>query len=224
MARIVEGIELRGKRVLEPGSGAAGGTIALARNHSANVVGLELEAPLVKLSRELAAEAGYADQVEFRCVKPGPLPVDDNSFDHFYTSGVVCHIEDKQSLFEDVFRALKPGGWVLGYDWFVIQPNAAIDSWMQASNLHLFTSSLQEYTDALRAAGFDTISSDDASDWYLKQAANELTMLQGPWYDQAAAISNPEIRDNILHEWQCLNAALATGDFRQGYFRGRKPD
>ena len=224
VARIVEGIDLRDKRVLELGSGAGGGTIALARNHSAIVVGLELEAPLVKLSRDLAAEVGYADQVEFRCVKPGSLPVEDNSFDHFYTSGVVCHIEDKQLLFEDVFRALKPGGWLLGYDWFVIQPNAAIDSWMQANNLHLFTSSLQEYTDALRAAGFDAISSEDATDWYVKQAANEFKMLQGPLYDQAAAVSSPEIRDNFIHEWQCLNTALATGDFRQGYFRGRKPD
>ncbi len=49
-------------------------------------------------------------------------------------------------------------------------------------------------------------------------------MLQGPLYDQAAAVSNPEIRDNFLHEWQCLNTALATGDFRQEYFRGRNPD
>ena len=224
VARIVEGVDLRGKRVLELGSGAGGGTIALARNHSAIVVGLEIEEPLVELSRQLSAEMGYADKVEFRCVKPGPLPVEDNSFDYFYTSGVVCHIEDKQSLYEDVFRVLKPGGWLLGYDWFAVQPNAAIDAWMQAANLHIYTSSLQAYADNMNAAGFETINTQDATDWYVKQAANELEKLQGPLYDQAAAITSPEIRDSFLLEWRCLNTALATGDFRQGYFRGRKPN
>jgi phosphoethanolamine N-methyltransferase len=224
VARIVEGVDLSDKRVLELGSGAGGGTIALARNHSAIVVGLEIEEPLVELSRQLAAEMGYAGQVEFRCVKPGPLPVEDNSFDYFYTSGVVCHIENKQSLFEDVFRVLKPGGWLLGYDWFAVQPNAAIDAWMQAANLHIYNSSLQAYADNMNAAGFETINTQDATDWYVKQAANELERLQGPLYDQAAAITSPEIRDSFILEWGCLNTALATGDFRQGYFRGRKPD
>ena len=44
--RIVEGVDLNGKRVLELGSGAGGGSLVLAGKHGAKVVGLELEQPL----------------------------------------------------------------------------------------------------------------------------------------------------------------------------------
>ena len=223
VAHIVKGVDLRDKRVLDLGSGAGGGTIALARNHGAQVVGLEVEAHLVELSRELATEVGYADRINFRCIEPGPLPVEDSCIDHFYTSGVLCHIQDKQSLFSDVFRVLKPGGMLLGYDWFVVQLNAAIDAWMQAAGIHLHTTRLQAHVNTMRAVGFEEVNSEDATEWYIEQAANELEKLQGPMFDQVAAIANSEIRDNFLHAWKCLNAALATGDLRQGYFRGRKP-
>ena len=55
--RIVEGVDLQGKRVLELGSGAGGGTLVLASKYGANVVGLELEAPLVELSSQYACVA-----------------------------------------------------------------------------------------------------------------------------------------------------------------------
>ena len=55
--RIVEGVDLQGKRVLELGSGAGGGTLVLASKYGANVVGLELETPLVELSSQYACVA-----------------------------------------------------------------------------------------------------------------------------------------------------------------------
>ena len=223
IARIVEGVDLQDKRVLDFGSGVGGGTIVLARDHGARVVGLEIEAPFVEFSRELAAEEGFSDQVEFRCIEPGPLPIEDASFDHFYTSGVICHIEDKQSLFAEAFRVLKPGGRILGYDWFVVKPNSTIDAWMQVAGFHLYTAHLQDHVDTLRAIGFEEVSGDDVTDWYIVEAANELGRLQGPMFDEATTLTSPEIRDHFLHEWQCMNAALASGGVRQGYFRGRKP-
>ena len=69
--RIVEGVDLQGKRVLELGSGAGGGTLVLASKYGANVVGLELEATLVELSRQYAREAGLSDKIEFRCLDIG---------------------------------------------------------------------------------------------------------------------------------------------------------
>lgn len=224
IARIVEGLDLRDKRVLDFGSGVGGGTIVLARNHGARVVGLEIEASFVDFSRALAVEEGFSDQVEFRHVEPGPLPIEDASFDHFYTSGVVCHVEDKQSLFTEAYRVLKPGGWILGYDWFVERPNAVIDTWMQVAGFHLYTARLQDHVDTLRTIGFEEVSGEDSTDWYIREAADELERLRGPLFEKAGALTSPEIRDQFLHEWQCMNSALATGDVRHGYFRGRKPN
>jgi phosphoethanolamine N-methyltransferase len=224
VARIVKGVDLDGKRVLELGSGAGGGAIALARNHGARVVGLEIEPTLVDYSRELAANDGISDRVEFRCIEPGPLPVEDTGFDHFYSSGVICHIDDKSAVFRDVLRLLKPGGMLLGYDWFFTEHNAATEAWMAITGMHMPVCSREVYVDTMVSAGFEAVSSEDATDWYVTQAAAELRRLEGPLFDEIAALSGIEVRDNFIVEWRSLNEGLATGAMQQGYFRGRKPD
>ena len=221
--RIVTDVDLNGKRVLELGSGAGGGTLVLASKHGAQVVGLELEQPLVELSRQHARDAGLSAQIEFRCVEPGPLPVEDASFDVLYTSGVVCHIEDRHALFSDVMRILKPGGMLLGYDWFVTARSDDIDAWLQAAELHLFPATVDTYTEALRAVGFDEVNGEDASAWYLQKAATELAELEGPLFDDAAELASAELRDQIIAEWRALNVVLQSGELKSGYFRARKP-
>jgi phosphoethanolamine N-methyltransferase len=221
--RIVEGVDLNGKRVLELGSGAGGGTLVLAAKYGANIVGLELEAPLVELSRQNARDAGLSDKIEFRCVEPGPLPVDDASFDAFYTSGVICHIEDRLSLFRDVLRVLKPGGMLLGYDWFPTTLSDDITNWMKAAGLHLFPDSPGNYAQWMSEAGFEDVNHFDASNWYQKRAAEELEELTGPLFNRAAEVSSEEIRDSIINEWRTMNLVLQSGELKSGYFRGRKP-
>ena len=51
VARIVGDIDLNDRLVVDFGSGSGGGAVALARNHGARVIGLELEPPLVERSR-----------------------------------------------------------------------------------------------------------------------------------------------------------------------------
>ena len=221
--RIVAGVDLKGKRVLELSSGAGGGTLVLAEKHGAQVVALELEQPLVELSRQYAQEAGLSDQVEFRCVEPGPLPVEDASFDALYTSGVVCHIEDRQAFFNEVIRVLKPGGMLLGYDWFVTTQSDAIDTWLQAAGLHLFHANLDTYLDGMRVVGFEEVSGEDVSAWYLQKARAELVELEGPLFEQTAELSGAELRDQMLTEWRTMNRVLKSGELKSGYFRARKP-
>jgi SAM-dependent methyltransferase len=221
--RIVSGVGLQGKRVLELGSGTGGGSLVLARKYGAQVIGLELEQGLVDLSREHALAAGLSQQVEFRCVEAGPLPVDDASFDVLYTSGVVCHIEDRAALFDDVMRILKPGGILLGYDWFVTCDSNEIAAWKAAAGLHLHNATLNKYLETLAGCGFVEISGSDASDWYRQQAARELADLEGPLFAEAARITSDEIRDAILAEWRAMNVVLQSGELQSGYFRGSKP-
>ena len=221
--RIVAGVDLNGKHVLELGSGAGGGTLVLASKYGARVVGLELELPLVELSQQHARDAGLSEQVEFRCVEPGPLPVEDASFDALYTSGVVCHIEDRHALFSDVMRILKPGGMLLGYDWFVTAQSDDIDAWLQASGLPLFSATVDTYTDVLRAVGFEEINGEDASAWYQQKASSELAELEGPLFAEAAELTSVDLRDHILAEWRTMNVVLKSGELKSGYFRARKP-
>lgn len=221
--RIVRGVDLQGKRVLELGSGTGGGTLVLAGKYGARVIGLELEQGLVDLSREHALTAGLSQQVEFRCVEAGPLPVDDASFDAFYSSGVICHIEDRAALFDDVMRILKPGGVLIGYDWFVTCDSDDINKWKSAAGLHLHNATLDSYLGTLADCGFVEIDGSDASGWYRQQAARELADLEGPQFAEAARLTSETVRDTVLAEWRAMNVVLRSGDLKSGYFRGSKP-
>ena len=224
VARVVEGVDLRDRLVVDFGSGSGGGTVALARNHGARVIGLELEPPLVERSRQVAAEAGVADRVEFRCVKSGSLSLEDRSVDAFYTSGVLIHVPDREALFREVMRVLRPGGWLLGYDWFVERETPETLRWSEAAELHIHVANLAQYLEFLESSGFESISGRDTTDWYRTKAPDELEQLRGPIYQAARELSKEHMIDGLIREWEALIDSMATGDLRQGYFRGRKPD
>ena len=65
VARVLEGIDLAGKTVLDIGCGAGGITAALARDHgAAKVVGIDVEEPVCAAARRQAEKQGVADRVE----------------------------------------------------------------------------------------------------------------------------------------------------------------
>jgi SAM-dependent methyltransferase len=223
--RIVNGVDLTDKLVLELGSGIGGGGIALARNHRARVIGLEIEGPLVQRANEYAKESGLADRVEFKQVEPGEFPLDDGSIDCFYTSGVIIHFEDKLSAFTEAFRLLKPGGMILGYDWLAGNTGQSdiLDQWLEAANLNASPEPLESYTGYMRDVGFEDISSSDASDWYLERATEEFEQMTGPLFKQMAELGDEETRDHFIEEWRAMLVAMNSGDLKSGYFRARKP-
>jgi len=223
--RIVEGVDLAGKQVLELGSGIGGGAIVLARKYGAKVIGLEIEGPLVEFATGLANNAGLSGQVEFRQVEPGEFPVADDSIDFFYTSGVLLHFDDKHAAFSEAYRLLKPGGMISGYDW--LSGSAAlgknIHEWMKAAELTAYPEPLESYTDQMRAAGFRDINSSDASNWYLQRARDEYEQMTGPLFEKMAKLGNSGMRDDLIVEWRAMLVVLNSGELKSGYFRGRKP-
>ena len=223
VAKIVEGVDLSDRVVIDFGSGSGGGAVALAKNHGARVIGLELEPPLVERSREIAAEAGVADRVEFRCVEPGPLALEDQSIDVFYTSGVMIHVPDRDALLREVMRVLRPGGWLVGYDWFVERETEETLRWAEAAELHFHVANLALYHQLLESNGFESVSSHDATAWYKVQATNELEQMRGPLYQAAKELADEQVINNLILEWEALVDSIAIGALSQGYFRGRKP-
>ena len=112
VARVVEGIELSGKTVLDIGCGAGGITVALARDHAAaKIVGIDVEATVCSRAKRRADQSRLGDRVEIRRVSPEPLEFPDESFDVVFSKDAIVHIADKESLALEVFRVLRPGGW-----------------------------------------------------------------------------------------------------------------
>ncbi|MEQ9261282.1 MAG: methyltransferase domain-containing protein, partial [Roseovarius sp.] len=120
VGRIVEGLDLAGKSVLDIGSGAGGVAMTLARDHGAgHVTGIDVEGDVCAAATRLVAEAGLADRIDIRQVEPGPLPFPDASFDIVFSKDSIVHIADKEALSAEAFRVLKPGGWFAASDWMI---------------------------------------------------------------------------------------------------------
>src|SRR5215475_12791238 len=77
-----EGLDLRGRTVLDIGCGTGGITVSLVRDHgAARVVGIDVEAPVCARAKARVAAAGLADRITIIEVRPGPFPLADGSVD-----------------------------------------------------------------------------------------------------------------------------------------------
>ena len=100
-----------GEVVLDLGSGAGFDSFLAARQvgESGRVIGVDMTPEMLAKARENARKGGYAN-VEFRLGEIENLPVADGSVDVIISNCVINLSPDKQSVFRDSFRVLKPGG------------------------------------------------------------------------------------------------------------------
>jgi ubiquinone/menaquinone biosynthesis C-methylase UbiE len=75
------------------------------------VVGIDMTAEMLYKSRATAQALGFA-HVEFREGLAEQLPVEDGWADAVISNGVINLCADKKAVFEEIRRALKPGGWL----------------------------------------------------------------------------------------------------------------
>ncbi len=100
-----------GERVVDVGSGAgfdsfiAAGQVGV----SGEVVGIDMTAEMLTKSRRTAEELGFA-HVSFRDGLAEAIPVEDGWADAVICNGVINLCADKQAVFAEIRRVLRPGG------------------------------------------------------------------------------------------------------------------
>ena len=227
VARVLDGIDLRGRRVLDIGCGAGGITAALAGEYgAAEVLGIDVEAPVCAAARDLARRRGVADRVEIRQVEPGPLAFPDGSFDVVFSKDSIVHIADKESLARDVFRVLRKGGWFVASDWLTSRdgaPSAAMKHYLDCEDLGFGMASPGRYRKALEAAGFDSVELRDRNGWYREEAARELALLKGPERARLEALTSKAEIARQIRTWEAMQPVLASGEHCPHHLRARKP-
>lgn len=108
----IDSLELRpGETVLDLGSGAGVDAFLAARHvgSSGRVIGVDMTPEMIDKARANAGAGGYR-QVEFRHGRLEALPVDDGSIDAVTSNCVINLVPDKQKVFVEVARVLRPGG------------------------------------------------------------------------------------------------------------------
>jgi phosphoethanolamine N-methyltransferase len=224
---IVEGVELDGKAVLDLGCGTGGITRFLAQTYRpASIVGIDVDRGLIARASKDAAAAGLDGRVTFRTVAPGPLPFADGSFDVVFSKDAMVHIEDKEALFADIHRVLRPGGRVAASDWMSATDgpfSAAMAYYLDAEGLGFGMASATRYRTAMAAAGFRDIRMVDRNEWYRPLAHREHDALAGPLYETLVARVGKDFVDHEIEVWRALTVVVDSGELRPAHLRARKP-
>jgi SAM-dependent methyltransferase len=102
-----------GERVVDVGSGAGFDSFIAAGQVGGRgrVVGVDMTPEMLKKSRATAEVLGFA-HIEFREGLAEALPVEDDWADVVISNGVINLCADKQAVFAEIRRVLRPGGRV----------------------------------------------------------------------------------------------------------------
>jgi arsenite methyltransferase len=100
-----------GEDVLDVGSGAGMDTLVAAQmvGRSGSVTGIDMTPEMVAKARGSVAEMGL-ENVTIVEGSAEHLPFDDASFDVVISNGVIDLIPDKDAVFSEITRVLRPGG------------------------------------------------------------------------------------------------------------------
>jgi SAM-dependent methyltransferase len=152
-----------GEVVLDLGSGGGLDCFLAAEKVgvSGQVIGLDMTPEMIQLARENARKMG-ATNVEFRLGEMERMPLEGNSVDVVISNCVINLSPDKDAVFREAYRVLKPGGRLSISDMVLLgelpqEVKASLEEWAGC-----IAGALQEkvYLDKIKAAGFVRITAD----------------------------------------------------------------
>ena len=147
-----------GDTVLDLGSGAGFDAFLAVRavGSGGRVIGIDMTPEMIEQARANAKRAGV-ENVEFREGQIETLPVQDESVDVIISNCVINLSPDKPAVFREAFRVLKPGGRLAVSDIVLTKPlpEAVADNLAAYVGCLAGASLIDDYLDAIRAAGFE---------------------------------------------------------------------
>jgi ubiquinone/menaquinone biosynthesis C-methylase UbiE len=152
-------------RVLDIGSGLGGPARTLAEVYGCHVTGIDVTPEYCETARVLSESVGLGERVEFNQGDATELPFPDAAFDAAMTIHAAMNIAEKDRMYDEARRVLKPGSVFAVYD--VLQGEGGdvcypVPWAREPSISHVATTS--ETRDLLEAAGFRVVDQHDSSE------------------------------------------------------------
>jgi len=155
--------------ILDVGCGLGGAARYVAAKYKTRVAGIDLTPEYIETGKELCNWLNLDGHVTLELGSALAMPFQDNTFDGGYMFHVGMNIEDKNSLFSEIFRVLKPGSSFGVYD--VMRQNDGELVYPVPWATEISTSKLStpdQYKLSLVDAGFEVASENNRRDFALE--------------------------------------------------------
>jgi len=167
-----------GEIVLDLGSGAGFDAFLASRRvgESGRVIGVDMTPEMIEKAKGNAKKGNYKN-VEFRLGEIEKLPVEDNSVDVIISNCVINLSPDKQSVFKEAFRVLKPSGRLMVSDLVLVKdlPDAIKESVEAYVGCLAGATMKEEYLRHINKAGFQNAEIISQINYPIEAMANDVT-------------------------------------------------
>ena len=195
-----------GETVLDLGSGPGLDCFLAADKvgRKGKVIGIDMTPEMLEKARANAAKGSYAN-VDFRLGEIENLPVADNSVDVVISNCVINLSPDKESVFRESFRVLKPGGRIMVSDVVLSKelPDFMKDSVDAYISCISGAISKDEYLETIADVGFKEVgivseTSISVEEWFndpiAESVTNKLKISSGQAKDVLGSIISVKVR------------------------------
>jgi len=227
VARLLQGSDIAGCRVLDIGCGLGAVDELLVQAHGAgHVTGIDLEPDLIAKARVRIAQAQLSDRIELIQVSPGRLPFTDASFEVVFSKDSLVQIPDKLALFTEVRRVLVGGGRFIASDWLRGGSgpySAQMLEYFRLEGITYNMASAPETAKALAEAGFVDAVLSDRNAWYLALAQREAQSMRTEWFPLLEKRLGIERARHFVTNWEQLVLVLQSGELRPTHIKATRP-
>ena len=226
VAYLLEGSDITGCSVLDIGCGlGAVDELLITRHGARSVLGVDVDPALLATMAQRIERAGLRGHITTRCVKPGPLPLADDSFDVVFSKDAIVQIPDKEAVFADAYRLLRPGGSLIVSDWLRGGSgaySAEMREYFRLEGIAYNMANTAETTAALARVGFVGIEVRDRNAWYRDLARRELAALSGELRPLVTERIGAARAQHFVDNWRQLVLVLERGELRPAHLKARK--
>ena len=226
VAYLLEGSNIAGCSVLDIGCGlGAVDELLITRHGARSVLGVDIDPALLATMAQRIECAGLAARITPLCVKPGPLPLADDSFEVVFSKDAIVQIPDKAAVFSDAYRLLRPGGRLIVSDWLRDGSGSYSEEMLEFFRLEGIAynmANVAETTAALAGVGFREIEVRDRNAWYCSLARRELAALEGELRPLVSERIGRERAAHFVNNWRQMVRVLERGELRPAHLKARK--
>ena len=167
-----------GDIVLDLGSGAGFDAFLAAQRvgKTGRVIGVDMTPEMLEKARANAKKGGY-ENVEFRSGEIEKLPVEDSSIDVIISNCVINLSPDKESVFRESFRVLKPGGRLMVSDLVLVKELPVVIKESVEAYVGCLAGAIMkdEYLSFIKKSGFRDVKIVSQSSYPIEAMANDVT-------------------------------------------------